>query len=42
MLVKLRGRVNKLSENFNKELENVKMENGKHKKEPARNEECNN
>ena len=37
MFNELRGRVDKLSENFNKEIGNIKMETETTKKEPVRN-----
>ena len=42
MLDEHRRRVYKISENFNKEIENLNMEVKKHEKEPVRNEEYNN
>ena len=42
VLNELRGRVDDLSKNFNKELGNIKKEDRKHNKEPVRNKECNN
>ena len=41
MLNKLRGRVDELYENFNKEIGNLKTEIETIKKEPVRNEEYN-
>ena len=35
MLSEFRERVDELSENFNKEIENIKVEIEKHKKEPV-------
>ena len=40
MLKELRGRIDELRENFNKELKN-KNRDGKHNRKPVRNEEYN-
>ena len=39
MLTELRGRIDDLSENFNKEIRNIKMEIENTQKNPIRNEE---
>ena len=41
MLNEYKGRVDELSENFNKEIENIKKGDGKHNREPVRNEDYN-
>ena len=41
MLSELRGRVDELSDNFNKEIKNIKIEIENIKKEPVRNKENN-